>query len=185
MMSLREFIDAFTRCTPRGWLDWGEGLLLADFAGRTKGPLVEVGSYYGRSAMLLAQLPAEDGLRKRRLYCVDPWDDEFDSDARGNDIYDAFCANLATIPQSRVSPVRCRVEDWEPVATEFVYLDGDHSFEGTRRQIQKAQECRPKIIAVHDVNDAGQGAEVKRAAVELLGPWTERIDRLAVWVLSA
>jgi hypothetical protein len=184
MITLRQFIDAFGRCTSHGWLTCEEALLLVSWAELTKGPLVEIGSYQGRSAMLLAQLPADEGgLVHRLLYCIDPWDDAFSTDLNGDAIFSRFKANVASIPSAVVLPIRTRVEDWQPIPVEFVYLDGDHSPNGTRAQVKKALGCDPKVIAIHDVNDSGGGVQVQRAAVELLGPWKERLGSLAVWSL--
>lgn len=190
-MTTREFLDAFNRCTSHGWLTCEEALLLVTYAECTEGPIVEIGSYMGRSATLLGQLkgpPAvmvSDGLFKkitpRVLYCIDPWDSKFSSDQPAEYYFERFTENTAGL---NVIPVRMRVEDWEPIPAGFVYLDGDHSYRGTVAQVEKALACTPAYIAVHDVNDHGAGSEVKRAATEILGPWKERLDKLAVWEVS-
>lgn len=170
-MTTREFIDAFSRVTSHGWLTWEEGLLLVDYAERTRGPIVEVGSYMGRSAMLLGSLG-------RRLYCVDPWDNAFSSDYPGDEVLRRFKENVRGLD---VIPVRCRVEDWEPVPAEFVYLDGDHAYSGSFAQAKQALRCRPVYVAAHDVGDSGGGLDVRRAMVEVFGTPRERLGRLAVW----
>jgi len=170
-MNLREFIDKFQRCTSHGWLDWDEAILLVAYAELTEGPIVEVGSYFGRSAMLLGQLG-------RRVYCVDPWDDFFSTDMKGEQIYQRFLANTKGLD---VVPVRTKVELWQPVLAEFVYLDGDHSYQGTVNQIRAAKACRPRYVAIHDVAEDGGGAQVRKAAVDTLGMWKERNGKLAVW----
>lgn len=174
-MTTREFIDCFQKLTSHGWLTWEEGLLLIAWAETTCGPIVEIGCYQGRSAMLLARLG-------RRLICVDPWDDHFSSDFTGDYILAKFLENMASV-KATVAAVRCRVEDWTPLPAEFVYLDGDHTYAGTKAQIEKAKACGPKVIAMHDVNDSGEGSLIKKAAIELLGPWDERLGKLAVWKL--
>jgi hypothetical protein len=65
----------------------------------------------------------------------------------------------------------------------LAYLDGDHTYQGTYNQIKVAQRCLPSIIAIHDVNDNGGGKMIKEAALSLLGPWNERVERLAVWTI--
>src|SRR5262245_3464392 len=137
MIDIRQFMDAYERCTSYGWLDWEEALLLVDYARRTRGPMVEVGSYYGRSAMLLGQLTdngtfadPKSGEQRRMLYCVDPWCDEkrFSTDQTGSDIFARFMANIRGIHLNRIVPCRTRVEAWVPEQASFVYLDGDHSY---------------------------------------------------------
>jgi hypothetical protein len=186
----RQFIDAFGLITPHGWLTWDEGLLLATYAAITDGPMVEVGSYLGRSAMLLAQLPEREApALKRRLYCVDSWTDEFSTDYSGDEMYRQFLANInglrVKVSGIDIVPVRRRVEEWDGPArgltAEFVYLDGDHTYEGTLAQLDKARNLQPCYIAAHDVNDSGGGKFVKTACTGALGHWRERLGRLAVW----
>jgi hypothetical protein len=173
-VNVGEFRRVFDVLTPHGWLTVGEALLLIDYADRTEGPIVEVGSYYGRSAMLLASLG-------RPLVCIDPWEDKFSAPVPGDEVLRHFRENLSLVPNAAVTVVRKRVEDWKPVSAGFVYLDGSHTYDGTIAQIKKALSCNPIIIAIHDVNDSGGGLEVKRASIELLGPWLERTERMAVW----
>ncbi len=173
-MTTREFLDAFQHCTSHGWLDWEEALLLVTWAETTRGALVEIGSYQGRSAVLLAHLG-------RPLYCVDPWDDLFHSDLSGEEIFRRFRENTAGYPN--VIPVRSRVEDWSALPAGCVYCDGDHSYDGTVWQIRRALQCQPQVIALHDVSNEGGGREVQRAALGMLGPWTEKCGKLAVWQL--
>lgn len=192
-MTIDQFNELFGRITSHGWLTLDEAMLLVSAAEGTRGPMVEVGSYMGRSAMLLGQLmeeyaePCQSGQRwlkrVRPLYCVDPWDDHFSSDMPGQDIYTRFLENIHSLPNggANITPVRCKVEDWQAIPAGFVYLDGDHTYKGTLAQIHKAKQCLPEVIAIHDVNDGGQGNEVKRAAVLMLGPWYKRQGALAIW----
>lgn len=173
-MTVTEFRMRFAKLPGNGWLDLGEALILADYASRTHGDILEVGCHYGRSTALLASINLE-----RIVHCVDPWGDEFVRPAKGDDIFESFKQNVVHFPCVRIH--RMNVEEWNPRPVGFAYLDGDHTYRGTITQIVKAQKCNPTIIAVHDVNDSGGGLEVKRACLELLGPWNERVNRLAVW----
>lgn len=167
--------DIFKTLPSNGWLSYEEGKLLYETAQYTKGAIVEVGSYFGRSAVLLGTLG-------REVYCVDPWDDTFDDGLTGQFIFERFLENTADLPN--IVPVRMRVEDWEPFHCEFIYLDGDHTEAGTITQINKAMDCYPKWIAMHDVNDTGQGAVIKRVAINMLGSWVNRVERLAIWKME-
>lgn len=192
-MTTREFLDAYDKITSHGWLTVDEALLLVTWAEATRGPMIEVGSYMGRSAMLLAQLKEEFNedvhggqrlrMRNRQLFCIDPWDDKFSSDMGGAAVFSRFQTNVRSIPGERVSWFKVRVEDAAPIQAGFTYLDGDHTFSSTVNQIEFALACNSQVIAAHDVSDSGEGAEVKRACLSLLGPWRERIGKLAVWVL--
>jgi Methyltransferase domain len=170
------FDELFDSLPSKGWLTKPEAELLYRTAKATKGGILEVGSYYGRSACLLASLG-------RSVLCIDPWKD-FDSDDKlGVKTLTSFRKVIAERGLVNVAWVRIKVEELTIEPMGFVYLDGDHTYEGTVHQILKAQECQPQAIAIHDVNDDGEGKEIKRAALELLGPWTERVERLAVWTL--
>ena len=175
-MTKERFDELFNRATAHGWLSRDEAWMLVTYAERTVGNIVEVGSYMGRSAMILAGLG-------RPLYCVDPWDDQFSSDYPGDTIYAQFLENVGSIPEcEHVYGIRKRVEDWTPIEAGFVYLDGDHTYRGTKAQIEKALDCSPQIIAIHDYSEVGGGAEIKRAADKLLGQYHMRCDRLAVYL---
>lgn len=170
-----------------GWLTLDEALLLVDAASRTAGPMVEVGSYYGRSAALLGRM--RDDLPKhlvpRRLTCVDPWADcgdfVYGPDVTGDEVFEDFKKHVDGLG---VVIARCRVEDWTSTPADFWYLDGNHTYNGTRAQVEIALANGAKVVAAHDVNDAGGGVAVKAACLELLGPWQERVGRLAVWELK-
>lgn len=170
-MLLRNFIDKFKRCPRAGWLDWDEAALLAAYAELTQGPIVEVGSYRGRSAVLLSQATSSSHLRT--VYCVDPWEDKAD--------LEAFLENTQDYS---IMPLQTRVEKWVPIPAEFVFLDGDHTYQGTLSQVEKAILCQPRIIAAHDVAETDEGREVKRAVLDMLGEWDEISGKLAVWCLD-
>ena len=174
------FDFAFNLLPPQGWLFESEARLLWDTVARTHGSILEVGCYYGRSTCLLA-------CSGRPLYCVDPFSNFDSDDFSGNKVEAAWRANLAKfaaatgIDISGVSLFRQRVEDWTPQPAGFGYLDGDHTGPGTAAQIQAALACGVEVIGIHDVNDDGVGVCIRDAAVELLGPWQVRVERLAVW----
>jgi hypothetical protein len=170
-----DFLEAFERCTSHGWLTIAEARALFFAAKGTEGPMLEVGCYLGRSAMLLAQLG-------RPLYCVDPWADGFSTDFTGQQMFDRFKENLA--PWPNVIQCRQRIEDWEPRPMQFVYLDGDHTKEGTEAQTDKALQCSPSIIAIHDLANDGEGRIVAEVAHCLLGTPDIHVERLGIWRLK-
>jgi hypothetical protein len=155
-----------------GWLTQEEADLLYKYAELCEGPILEVGSYHGRSTVLLSRLG-------RTVYAVDPFENFAKRDPSGNLTEAAFLQNTAGI--SNITLFRQKIEDWEVCPVGFAYLDGDHTYDGTIWQIQIAKKCKPKYIALHDVNDKGGGLQVKAAALRLLGHWLERSGRLAVF----
>lgn len=171
---MRMFDALYETLPSHGWLTAGEAMLLLDEAERTNGPILECGCYHGRSTVLLASL-------KRLVYAVDPFEGFDSDDPTGDKTHAAFRENLRVRDIHNVVLFRQRIEDWEPKRVGFAYLDGAHDFEGTVAQIVKARQCGAVGICVHDVNDDGGGFEVKRACLEMLGPWVERVERLACW----
>lgn len=167
------FDEAYERIPGNGWLSRPEAELLWNSVNQTTGPILEVGCFQGRSSVLLAQTG-------RTMYCVDPFDD-FHSEYTGNQLEAIWRENLKVFPNATL--YRQKVEDWQAQPVGFAYLDGDHTYQGTRAQIEKALACGAQVIGIHDVNDTGGGVEVKRAALELLGTWDKRVERLAVWRL--
>lgn len=189
MMTIDQFCLAFNKCTSHGWLSWREALLLACAADSTMGAMVEVGSYQGRSAMLLSAMRTTQGGR-RRLHCIDTWDDAFHTELKGDEIFRRFWDHVSPLYRphwlSYLVIHRRRVEDMTAESIDddvgFVYLDGDHTHQGTLAQCKFALSLGPSVIAVHDVSNSEGGRVVKDAALSVLGDWTERADTLAVWV---
>lgn len=171
------FDDVYESLPASGWLTRDEALLLWRTGQQCRGTVLEVGCYQGRSTCLLAGLGWP-------VVCVDPMDG-FDSEMTGDQIEGLWRENLAGRGITHVVLHRQRIEDWDPCpyagGIGLAYLDGDHTAAGTVSQIRQALRCRPEAVAIHDVNDDGGGLAVKRAALAMLGPWLERVGRLAVW----
>lgn len=165
-------IEKIYKHLPSGWLSLKEATLLYSFAELTTGPILEVGSYLGRSTLLLSHLG-------RMIYAVDPFEKFAKWDIGGDEIEKKFHGRLNHC--ENVILFRQRIEDWEPRPCSFAYLDGRHTYDGTVAQINKALDCGVSHIAVHDVNDKGNGVEIKRACLEKLGPWIDRDFRLATF----
>jgi hypothetical protein len=182
------FEEAYERIPGDGWLTEPEARLLWGAASVTEGPILEVGCYKGRSTCLLAYLG-------RPVYVVEPFSGFSSDDLTGEKIKATFLSNLDERgihacrvfgckmpgPDARVWLFEGKIEEWTPRPVGFAYLDGDHTYAGTVAQIQKAMKGEPAVVAIHDVNDTGEGRDVKLAATTLLGPWDERVERLAVW----
>lgn len=153
-----------------GWLTAAEAELLLRAASTTRGDMLEVGSYQGRSTVLLASL-------KRTLHCVDPWDDSFNTEVPGDVSFKKFIANLAERGITNVVPYRMHIADWPLREVSFAYLDGDHTYSGTLEQVRVAVDCGAVVIAVHDTHDP----QVSRACEEMLGRPHEVVETMAVW----
>lgn len=169
MLTFKEVYDSLPT---DGWLSENEAQLLYYSAGARTGPILEVGCYMGRSTCLLAAFG-------RTLVCVDPFDG-FHDKLSGDDIEYRWKKNTERFPNVILN--RCKIEHWCTTAEfGFAYFDGDHTYEGTIAQLKSI--TLPKCFAVHDYNDDGGGAEVKRACLDVVGPPVLRVERLAVWLL--
>lgn len=152
------FDEVFETLPTNGWLTKEEARLLHEVAGSCEGPILEVGSYYGRSAVLLASLG-------REVHCVDPFSNFDSDDPSGDFVYSKFMKNVFYERcLMNVHLHRRKVEDWFPTFVfGFAYLDGDHTYGGTIRQIDRAKDAGARVFCVHDYNQSGDGVGIVKA----------------------
>lgn len=162
---------------PEGWLSEEEALLLYYCARMTVGPILEVGTYKGRSAVLLASL-------KRPVYCVDPFDG-FDSDLTGDQVHGILVENLRSRFITNVTVFRCKLAHWTILPVGFAYLDGDHTLSGTVEQINIARKAGARSVCIHDYAEGGGGASVKAAVEEAKLVITHRVGRMVHYYVPA
>lgn len=153
-----DFKAVFDMLPANGWLTEDEARLLWNSVRLTDGPILEVGSYHGRSTCLLASLD-------RPVYSVDPFSNFSTEDPGGDATYRSLLDNLYSRGLSdHVAVFRMRIEEWDPLPCGFAYLDGDHTYDGSLQQINAALLCGVGRLCIHDYCNDGQGAEVARAA---------------------
>ena len=59
---------------------------------------------------------------------------------------------------------RRKIEDWFPMFVfGFAYLDGDHTYEGTLAQIDKATVAGVRTFCIHDYAQEGGGVNIVKA----------------------
>lgn len=143
---------------------------LAETARKSK-RIIEIGSYYGRSAMAMAD--NTDG----QVICIDPYGGVYETPNPlirldfNDTVYNDFLWNLSDhIKSGKVIHLRKTVDEIKHLETaDFVFIDGDHSYEGCSKDIKFAQKLVTRgIIAGHDWGTPGyQG--VDKAVRELLG----------------
>jgi hypothetical protein len=133
---------------------------------RTMESIVEVGSMHGQSAYVLLSVC------KGPVYCIDPWDD------RNRKLYlnppgrqlRQFMKNCGHFSNLRAitgrSPAAGR-QVVEPMV-DMVWIDGDHSYEAVRADVQYWHPRTAKLICGHDYSN-GQCPGVKRAVDEHFG----------------
>jgi len=139
-----------------GWLEKDEADWLAESARNTEGVILEVGCYYGRSTVLLASLG-------RRVISVDPFVNFNTCDMSGEVAKQAWRTNMMSRGITNTELFVCKIEEWEGLPIGFAYLDGDHTFEGTVRQIEAALQWNPTEICVHDYDVRQDGLKIKLA----------------------
>ena len=152
------FDEVYETIPGDGWLYKEEARLLYSVASQCTGPILEVGSYKGRSSVLLASLG-------RDVHCVDPFSG-FDSDDPTGDLtYKIFMNNVFySRCLMNVHLHRRKIEDWFPMFIfGFAYLDGDHTYEGTLRQIDKAMDAGARVFCIHDYEQTGEGVNIVKA----------------------
>jgi predicted O-methyltransferase YrrM len=139
------FADAFARTTGvQGWMSEAQAKRLWDAASRVppRGLVVEIGSFHGRSAIVVASALAESA----RLVAIDPHaggdrgPQEIEAEAeRGGEDYVAFHENVrAAGVESRIEHVRLMSSDaYDSVddAIDVLYVDGAHRFGPAREDI--------------------------------------------------
>lgn len=97
---------------------------------------VEIGSWLGRSAALMAVEIANSG-KAIRFDCIDPWSDggpdlRHKVEAMSVPIYDQFLANIAPVA-AYINPIRLpsleAAKLYGEVSLDFVMIDGSHQYE--------------------------------------------------------
>lgn len=155
------FDEVYETLPGTGWLTKEEARLLYGVASEATGPILEVGSYYGRSAVLLASLGND-------VHCVDPFDNFDSADMSGDSICDAFKRNVfyeRGLKNVYLHRVRIEDFDWsyERPAFKFAYLDGDHTYQGSMNQITKALSLGIQQMCIHDYAQEGGGVNIVKA----------------------
>lgn len=180
------FEEAFEKTTGNGWLTKEEAKCLFNLVTKWCSPshkVVEVGSHYGRSTIILAHAATN---QNSEVIAIDPFEDSFFSqEGSGDERCAAFKANLEHAGVSdKVQLVRKRIEDVSYIrtGTGLIFLDGDHTTEGTRAQIEFALKCGPSVITLHDYHTkTADGQAIATVADNMLGTPNFVIDTLAVW----
>ncbi len=115
--------------------------------------IVEIGSLHGRSAFAL--LTACKGT----VWCVDPWDDEYD---RCYGSFMSFCGHFDNLRTIRgFSPQDCAgVPD-----VDMVFIDGDHTRAGIEADIDFWLPKTKKLLCGHDYYDGPEASYPDIAAV--------------------
>jgi len=141
---------AHARSIP-GWLTRSEGLLLAELASAAPSDavIVEIGSFLGRSAVVIAGALKERG--NGIVHCIDPFDASGDSfsapiykvisDRRGLSLRQDFERNVARAGVDQWIRIRqgtavAAAEGWH-TPVDLLFMDGDQSPAGVRTAYER------------------------------------------------
>ncbi len=154
---------------------------------------IEIGCFAGESTKLFL----ESG-KFQRLYCVDPWSPEYYK-AHNMKVIEAKFDEATKNHVHIVKKIKMTSREVAALMTDpyinFVYIDGDHSYQAVADDIKTwlyylqhiSKQPRAKILAGHDYKHHGSPG-VERAVKELLKypdirfagySWAKIIDRYA------
>lgn len=140
----------------QGWMSEEELSFLAEVAGTAKS-IIEIGSYRGRSARVLADNSPDDC----KIHCVDPWNYNIfwntgNIQTVDHNDFGVFYMNLADHIKSGKVQFHCLSwSDYFPIfEADFIFIDGDHTYDAATFDIGKALLHIKKdgVIAGHDYN---------------------------------
>jgi len=117
--------------------------------------IVEVGSYKGRSTYAL--LTGTDGT----VWAVDPF-----TGMKIGDFYDDFVKNVGHFENLKILRMKSEeaVKQFKDKSIDMVFIDGDHTYEEVKKDIEMWLPKVKKLICGHDY----QGADVRKAVDEKL-----------------
>lgn len=107
--------------------------------------VVEVGTHLGMSAVWMARALQENG-DGGRLTCIDPfcWREEAQEASWNANIDACGVRDTVTLIKGRSQEV-----EW-PARVDFAYIDGNHTYEVCKHDIQRAVDLGATCVAIHD-----------------------------------
>ena len=157
-----------------------------------KSVVVEIGCYAGESTELFLECK-----NVAKLICIDPWPEDYYSgkqlisaEARFDEVTAAAVAKKRLVKRKDFSSVVLSDMIAKGEKVDFIYIDGNHSYEFVRQDILLAKQVvKPGgIIAGHDYQ-YHKSPGVEKAVNELLGfpdvrfadySWIKFVDRIGV-----
>lgn len=175
-MTDQELVSAVTRV--EGQISPREALLLYTLAKRaTRGAIVEVGSYRGRSTVALA-LGSREGAQAP-VYAVDPHapfvgalGGVFGPHDRVQFLQNVLAAGVAEVVHPVALPSTVASRAWSgPIAVLF--LDGDHTLDAVARDVEAWLPHVPPggIVVFHDSRDPALGPVQVVSQLVASGAW--------------
>ena len=136
---------------------------------------VEIGSWKGMSAAFMA-VEIINSEKQIKFDCIDIWSDTAylseGQDLLGQELMNKFLENIAPV-RHVINPIRkdsyLAANDYADHSVDFVFIDGDHSYEGCKKDILAwlPKMKKNSVLAGHDY---AWHEPVKRAVADVFGP---------------
>jgi len=147
---------------------------------------VEIGSWKGLSSSIIARY-------SDLLYCVDTWqgamnEEHMVAEASLRSVLEIFRSNMKNLNLTeKVKPMVMTSAQAQkifiPGIIDFIYIDGDHSYEAVMEDFNWFEKLMPgAIMAGHDNDSAHPG--VQRALKESFGDSFKAMDKSSVWFIQ-
>jgi predicted O-methyltransferase YrrM len=124
---------------------------LKEHADRAEHGLIEIGSQYGRSSVILGVVAKE---KEIMLACIDKWEDA-DMFCKWQESIKKACLSDCVIPYKMLSNNVSKLsKKGFSGKFDFLFIDGDHSSEAVRFDYENwsAMLQRPAIVVFHDID---------------------------------
>lgn len=162
-----------------GWLDPQETRLLyrTALAIPENGVIVEIGSYRGKSTVIMGYAALE---RNATVYAVDPFEGVMDGEVVSKIDRDHLRLNLKKHGVTKVVQIvtACSASaaaEWgdktEPDAIDFIFIDGSHMYEDVLLDLQAWSPFVVGKIACHDHNENWPGVMLAVDEFTAAGEW--------------
>jgi predicted O-methyltransferase YrrM len=156
-----------------GWLRPEDALKLYELAFLTTGPILEIGTFQGKSAILMAGA-LQDAGSDATLYSLDV-DQTCLQAARAYAVVHGVADRIVFVRGT----ARAFVRAYPQLRPSLTFIDGDHSYAGVRRDLAVLEDVVPDdgLLLFHDFhdprNDDPADAEVKVTAA-VADSWVAR-----------
>ncbi len=163
-----------------GWLNSWEGRRLMDLAEAmaAKGPIVEIGMYWGRSTLCLAEGVRRAG--KGHIWTIDLFEETYTFEGCPSP-HPSFVQSQQTLVDHKVQDLVTIVngDSRLPSTTKrtpddiaLLFVDGDHVFDALNQEwkLWKPKLSKDSVIVFHDYDNECVGDGVTRFCDEVLRP---------------